>query len=601
MSKGSSLWQRLSPVGNRHGNPPADSGHRVFDLHVRHFRHPGHPAEFYELQHHHRSHEGRRFANYAYLLTGSTSEYFYQALGHTVVYAVVRLAFDVTIALLIASCWIPTYAQKFLRASYFAPVVVPVVASSLIWIWFYDVNIGPFNQILSWIGLPTSKWLLSEKTSLMSILIFSIWKGLGYNVILFLAGLQNISDSYLEAGRIDGATSWQLFWKIKLPLLRPIVSFVLMMDFIEAFKVFTEVNVIDPGRRAIALDHAIVNYIYELAFTNGRMGRASACALILFVIHLYMHLYSAQNRREQNRGLRLGRVKRMLPRHKRLVNRNWILFIILMIGALSMLFPFVWMTLSSFKTKADVYSFPPRWIPTVWTWDNFKRVFEMIPFLRYYLNSIYTSLLQTGLVIGISILGAYALTKLRFPGQKVYSMFLLSSMFVPAVVTMIPLYLVVSSMGLNDTYAGIVLPQISTAFTTMLLSSFFPAIPNDLVDAARAGRLRALRSAHKVFMPNSKGGNLHGYALYLPRRMEELHLAADHYNQNGVPHAADRLEIPCHESRSEYQVMMAGVAHGEFAGAFGVYLCRKTAGALHYAHRHEVLTRREYHAARTVH
>lgn len=195
----------------------------------------------------------------------------------------------------------------------------------------------------------------------------------------------------------------------------------------------------------------------------------------------------------------------MLPRHKRLVKRNWILFIILMIGALSMLFPFVWMTLSSFKTKVDVYSFPPRWIPTVWTWANFKRVFEMIPFLRYYLNSIYTSLLQTGLVIGISILGAYALTKLRFPGQKVYSMFLLSSMFVPAVVTMIPLYLVVSSMGLNDTYAGIVLPQISTAFTTMLLSSFFSAIPNDLVDAARLDGCGHFGVLTKVVMPNSKG------------------------------------------------------------------------------------------------
>ena len=229
--------------------------------------------------------KGVGFANYVYLLTGSTSEYFYQALGHTVIYAVVRLAFDVTIALLIAVMLdtnVPL--KKFLRASYFAPVVVPVVASSLIWIWFYDVNIGPFNQILSWIGLPTSKWLLSEKTSLMSILIFSIWKGLGYNVVLFLAGLQNISDSYLEAGRIDGATNWQLFWKIKLPLLRPIVSFVLMMDFIEAFKVFTEVNVMTPDGGPLRSTMLLVNYIYELAFTNGRMGRASACALILFVI-----------------------------------------------------------------------------------------------------------------------------------------------------------------------------------------------------------------------------------------------------------------------------------------------------------------------------
>ncbi len=195
----------------------------------------------------------------------------------------------------------------------------------------------------------------------------------------------------------------------------------------------------------------------------------------------------------------------MQNRHRRLVRRNWILFAILFIGALSMLFPFVWMTLSAFKTKADVYSFPPQWIPSTWSWENFKNVFNLIPFLRYYGNSIYTSLLQTTLVIGVSILAAYALTKLRFPGQRLYSMFLLSSMFVPAVVTMIPLYLVVSSFGMNDTYAGIVLPQISTAFTTLLLSSFFMAIPNDLIDAARLDGCGHFRVLTKVVMPNSRG------------------------------------------------------------------------------------------------
>ena len=195
----------------------------------------------------------------------------------------------------------------------------------------------------------------------------------------------------------------------------------------------------------------------------------------------------------------------MLPRQKRLIRRNWFLFAVIFIGALTMLFPFVWMTLSAFKTKADVYSFPPRWIPSVWTLQNFEDVFHMIPFLRYYANSIYTSVLQTVLIIVISILAAYALTKMRFPGQRAFSMFLLSSMFVPIVVTMIPLYLVVSSMGLNDTYAGIVLPQIETAFTTMLLSSFFTAIPKDLIDAARLDGCGHLRILNRIVIPNSKG------------------------------------------------------------------------------------------------
>jgi len=225
------------------------------------------------------------FDNYVYLLTGDTSADFYQSLGHTLVYAVVRIGFDVVLALLIAVLLdtnIPM--KKYLRASYFAPVVVPVVASSLIWLWFYDPGVGPFNQILGWLGLPASKWLYHESTSLMSILIFSIWKGLGYNMILFLTGLQSIPDSYVEAARIDGASSWQVFWKIKLPLLRPVMSFVLMMDIIEAFKAFTEVNVLTPDGGPLRSTMLIVNYIYELAFSNGRMGRASAAAMILFVI-----------------------------------------------------------------------------------------------------------------------------------------------------------------------------------------------------------------------------------------------------------------------------------------------------------------------------
>ncbi|MDR1800696.1 MAG: carbohydrate ABC transporter permease [Lachnospiraceae bacterium] len=185
--------------------------------------------------------------------------------------------------------------------------------------------------------------------------------------------------------------------------------------------------------------------------------------------------------------------------------KNWILFAILFVGAFTMLFPFVWMFFSAFKTKADVYSYPPRWVPSTWDFSNFRKVFDMIPFLRYYWNSILTSVLQTGLIIIISVFAAYALTKLRYPGKKLFSTFLISSMFVPTVVTMIPLYLIVSSVGLNDTYAGIVLPQISTAFTTMLLCGFFESIPRDLIDAARLDGCGHMRILFRVVVPNAGG------------------------------------------------------------------------------------------------
>ena len=220
--------------------------------------------------------------NYEYLLG---NDRFWNAMFNTVKYAAFKLTVDTTLALMIAVMLdrnIP--GKRFLRASYFSPVVVPVVASSLIWIWFYDPSVGPFNQILSFLGLPTSRWLYHENTALLSILIFSVWKGLGYNMILFLSGLQNIPDSYLEAARMDGATEMKVFFKIKLPLLRPITSFIIMMGVINSFKVFTEINVMTPDGGPLGSTTLIVNYIYDQAFTSGRMGRASAAALLLFVV-----------------------------------------------------------------------------------------------------------------------------------------------------------------------------------------------------------------------------------------------------------------------------------------------------------------------------
>ena len=147
--------------------------------------------------------------------------------------------------------------------------------------------------------------------------------------------------------------------------------------------------------------------------------------------------------------------------------------IILTIGSLMMVFPFVWMILSAFKTVGDVYTYPPKWLPSEWKFTNFKAVFDMIPFWTYYANSLYTSIVQTFLQISISILAAYALTKLRFPGQNFIYTFLQSSMFVPTVVTIIPTFLIVSSMGLVNTYLGLCIPYFVGGTAIFMMRQFF--------------------------------------------------------------------------------------------------------------------------------
>ena len=220
--------------------------------------------------------------NFLYLMR---ADKFWKAMRNTVIFAVIKLGLDVILALCIALMLDSrVWFRKILRTIYFSPVVVPVVACSLIWLWFYDPTLGPLNQILTTLGLQPLQWLYDSKTAMMSIIIFSVWHGLGYNVVLLLSGLQGVSGEYLEAAKLDGATNLQVIWHIKLPILKPIISFVVMMGIINAFKAFSEVNVMTPDGGPGYSTAMMVNYIHELAFRNGRMGRGAAASIILFLV-----------------------------------------------------------------------------------------------------------------------------------------------------------------------------------------------------------------------------------------------------------------------------------------------------------------------------
>lgn len=231
--------------------------------------------------------------------------------------------------------------------------------------------------------------------------------------------------------------------------------------------------------------------------------------------------------------------------------------IVILIGSFIMIFPFVWMILSAFKTPGDVYAYPPKWLPSQWNLDNFKAVFELIPFWTYYGNSIFTSVVQTFLQISISILAAYALTKLRFPGRNFVYKFLQSSMFVPTVVTIIPTFLIVSKMGLVNTYAGIILPQIMSAFTTMLIMSFFVSVPNELLEAARIDGCGYMGCLFKIMLPSSVSGITTAALFSFLGHWKAYQWPLIVTNSTKLRTLPIGLKYLVQESSSEYQVMMA--------------------------------------------
>jgi multiple sugar transport system permease protein len=237
--------------------------------------------------------------------------------------------------------------------------------------------------------------------------------------------------------------------------------------------------------------------------------------------------------------------------------RSLAAFLLLLAGSALMVFPFVWMALSAFKTEADVYKYPPQWMPSSFQTGNFTAVFRHIPFLRFYLNSIVTSVAQTALVMGIATAGAYAFVKLDFPGRRKLQAFMQSSMFVPEVVTMIPLFLIVSAAGLVDSYPGIVLPQVNCAFTTLLLMSFFQTIPNDLIDAAKMDGYGYYRILMKIVVPNAKtaisAGSLFVFLGAWRSYLWPL-IVTNSTNLRTIPIGLKYLVA---ERTAEYQVMMA--------------------------------------------
>ena len=184
--------------------------------------------------------------------------------------------------------------------------------------------------------------------------------------------------------------------------------------------------------------------------------------------------------------------------------RDRIAFIILLIGLFAVLFPFFWMILSAFKTQFDVYSYPPKWFPKSWNFENFSKVFEMIPFGRYYLNSILVTSLSTFGQLWISIFAAYALARLRFPFKSFVFAFILATMLMPFAVTMIPTFLIISSLKWIDTYQGLIVPFLFNGFSIIFLVQFFITVPMDLQDAAKIDGCGYFRILFSVILPNTK-------------------------------------------------------------------------------------------------
>lgn len=211
------------------------------------------------------------------------SEDMWQAIRNTVYFTGMKIPLDIILSLGIALI----LNQKLrgisiFRTAYFLPVITSVVAVSAIWRVIYNPSFGLANSFLQMINLPTQRWLSDPALALPSVTLVALWKGLGYDIVIFLAGLQGIPRMYYEAAEIDGANLWQRFRHVTWPLLSPVTFFVLVVGIINSFKVFSQIHVLTPEGGPLNSTTVLVFYLYELAFQQFKFGKAAAVAFILF-------------------------------------------------------------------------------------------------------------------------------------------------------------------------------------------------------------------------------------------------------------------------------------------------------------------------------
>ncbi|MCZ7545605.1 MAG: sugar ABC transporter permease [Anaerolineae bacterium] len=221
-----------------------------------------------------------------------------KSLVNVVYYVILTLPLGAALALIVAVMINSLPRLKGLyRVIYFLPVVTSAVAVSVLWRWLYQQRFGLFNQVLNIILVdtlhldinPNVQWLTSPQIAMPSVAAMVIWQGLGFTMVLFLAGLSSIPQELYEAAKIDGAGAWQRFRGITIPLLQPTMVFVLVTGLIGGMQVFTPMYVMTQGGPVNATK-TIVFHLYQKAFTLFRFGYASSLAFILFAIILTLTL-----------------------------------------------------------------------------------------------------------------------------------------------------------------------------------------------------------------------------------------------------------------------------------------------------------------------
>ena len=216
---------------------------------------------------------------------------FWNALRNTVVYTIVGGPFQIGLALLLAVALNGKIrGRAFLRSAYFIPVISSLAIMAIVWAFLFDPDIGLVSAWLAELGLPRIAWLREPGTAMLAVIVVGIWKTLGFNMVILLAGLQGSPAEHYEAAEIDGASRWQQFLHITIPGLRQTLLFVTVISVIASLQAFDQIYVMTRGGPLFSTE-TLVSYVYRQGFELFRLGYASAISWVLFLIIVVLAVF----------------------------------------------------------------------------------------------------------------------------------------------------------------------------------------------------------------------------------------------------------------------------------------------------------------------
>lgn len=225
--------------------------------------------------------------NYLSLLKTPT---FLKVLGNTFTFAIGSTIPNLVLGLLMALAL--SAARKGMglyRTILFSPYITPMVAASIVWSWIFEPRVGILNFVLQLFGLGPSKWTQSMDTAMLSVIIVTVWKSLGWTMVFFLEAIRRVPASLLEAATIDGANAWHRFKNVTLPMISPTTFFLIIIQTIGSLQAYDQIQVLTQGGPAGAT-RTILYYYYQEAFTTYDTGKASAVAMFLVLITIALSL-----------------------------------------------------------------------------------------------------------------------------------------------------------------------------------------------------------------------------------------------------------------------------------------------------------------------